>query len=68
MTEKEYKDLSVKEPWNTLLDAGCGSAPMITLLSEKYPDRNYTGIDLTPKMIEQAKKKNILHAGYSEGL
>ena len=67
MTEKEYKDLSVKEftkaaedyetdkagiyemckadypdilfelekePWDTLLDAGCGPAPMITLLSE----------------------------------
>ena len=32
---------------------------MISLLSEKYPDRHYTGLDLTPAMIEQAKKKNI---------
>lgn len=85
MTEKEYKDLSIKEftkaaesyetdkagiyemckndypdileelekePWDDLLDAGCGPAPMITLLVDKYPDRHYTGIDLTPKMIE----------------
>lgn len=100
MTEKEYKDLSVKEftkaaedyetdkagiyemckadypdilfelekePWDTLLDAGCGPAPMITLLSEKYPDRHYTGIDLTPKMIEQARKKNIPHSEFVVG-
>ena len=100
MTEKEYKDLSIKEftkaaedyetnkagiyemcktdypdilfelekePWDMLLDAGCGPAPMITLLSEKYPDRHYTGIDLTPKMIEQAKKKNIPNAEFVVG-
>ena len=24
-----------------MLDAGCGPAPMISLLSEKYPDRHY---------------------------
>ena len=32
---------------------------MISLLSEKYPNRHYTGLDLTLAMIEQAKKKNI---------
>ena len=37
-----------KEPFRDLLDAGCGPAPMISLLSEKYPDRHYTGLDLTP--------------------
>lgn len=96
MTEKEYKDLSVKEftkaaedyetdkagiyemckadypdilfelekePWDTLLDAGCGPAPMITLLSEKYPDRHYTGIDLTPKMIESGQEKEYPQCG-----
>jgi len=100
MTEKEYKDLSVKEftkaaknyetdkagiyemckkdypdileeiekePWDSLLDAGCGPAPMITLLTEKYPDKHYTGIDLTPKMIEEAKKKNIPNADFVVG-
>lgn len=100
MTEKEYKDLSIKEfteaartyetgkagiyeickkdypdileelekePWDSLLDAGCGPAPMIALLAEKYPDRHYTGIDLTPKMIEQAVKKNIPNADFVVG-
>lgn len=32
---------------------------MISLLSEKYPNRHYTGLDLTLAVIEQAKKKNI---------
>ena len=30
-----------KEDFSDLLDAGCGPAPMISLLSEKYPDRYY---------------------------
>ena len=32
---------------------------MLTLLHEKYPDKHYTGIDLTPKMIEVAKAKKM---------
>ena len=45
--------------YTELLDAGCGPAPMISLLSEKYPNRHYTGLDLTLAVIEQAKKKKI---------
>ena len=56
-----------KEPFRDLLDAGCGPAPMISLLAEKYPDRHYTGLDLTPAMIEQAKKKNIPNATFVVG-
>ena len=48
-----------KEPFRDLLDAGCGPAPMISLLAEKYPDRHYTGLDLTSAMIEQAKRKTF---------
>lgn len=44
-----------KERKLDLLDCGCGTGPMSSLLSEKYPDRQYTGLDLTPKMIEVAK-------------
>ena len=60
MCKKDYPDILKeleKEPFRDLLDAGCGPAPMISLLAEKYPDRHYTGLDLTPAMIEQAKKK-----------
>lgn len=34
---------------------------MISLLSEKYTNRHYTGLDLTLAVIEQAKKKKILY-------
>ena len=38
MCKKDYPDILEeleKEPFNDLLDAGCGPAPMISLLSEK---------------------------------
>ncbi len=60
--KKDYPDVLAeleKEPFTDLLDCGCGTAPMLTLLHEKYPDKHYTGIDLTPKMIEVAKAKKM---------
>ncbi len=62
MCKKDYPDVLAeleKEPFNDLLDCGCGTAPMLSLLHEKYPKKHYTGIDLTPKMIEMAKAKNM---------
>ena len=70
MCRKDYPDILEeleKEPFKDLLDAGCGPAPMISLLSEKYPDRKYTGLDLTPAMIEQAKQKNIPNTTFVVG-
>ena len=70
MCKKDYPDILEeleKEPFTDLLDAGCGPAPMISLLAEKYPDRHYTGLDLTPAMIEQAKKKNIPNTTFVVG-
>lgn len=60
--KKDYPDILAeieKEPFTDLLDAGCGTAPMISLLIERFPDAHFTGIDLTPKMIEVAKAKNL---------
>ena len=62
MCKKDYPDVLAeleKEDFTDLLDCGCGTAPMLSLLKKKYPDKNYTGIDLTPKMIEVAKAKNL---------
>ena len=91
-TEKEYKDLTVKEftkaaeiyetdhagiyemckednpyislelereDYHDLLDCGCGTGPMISLLYEKDPTKHYTGLDITPRMIEVGKSKNL---------
>ncbi len=62
MCKKDYPDVLAeleKEPFSDLLDCGCGTAPMLTLLHKKYPDKHYTGIDITPKMIEVAKRKRM---------
>lgn len=70
MCKKDYPDILEeleKEDFSDLLDAGCGPAPMISLLAEKYPDRHYTGLDLTPAMIEQAKSKHIPNAVFVVG-
>lgn len=48
-----------REEFRDLLDCGCGTGAMISLLYEKNPHRHYTGIDLTPKMIEVARAKSL---------
>ena len=48
-----------REPFQTLLDCGCGTAPMLSLLTECWPEREYTGIDLSPKMLEAARAKGL---------
>ena len=40
---------------------------MISLLSARYPDKHYTGLDLTPAMIEQARKKNLKNSTFVVG-
>ena len=70
LCKEDYPDILAeieKEPFETLLDAGCGPAPMLSLLSEKFPDRHYTGIDLTPKMIEVARRKNLPNTEFVMG-
>ncbi len=62
MCKKDYPDVLAeleKEEFTDLLDCGCGPAPMLRLLHEKYPEKHFTGIDLTPEMIEVARKKNM---------
>ncbi|MBQ7663766.1 MAG: methyltransferase domain-containing protein [Bacteroidaceae bacterium] len=59
---KDYPDILTeieKESFTDLLDAGCGTAPMLSLLTERFPDAHFTGIDITPKMIEVAKEKHL---------
>ncbi len=48
-----------QEDYRDLLDCGCGTGPMISLLYGKDPSKHYTGIDLTPKMIEVGKAKGL---------
>ena len=62
LCRKDYPDVLaevVKEPFFDLLDAGCGTGAMLGLFKRDHPDKNYTGIDLSEKMIEVAKRKHL---------
>ena len=56
-----------KEKFETLLDAGCATGPMLSLLTKEYPNKNYVGLDLSPKMIEIGKQKNLINTIFIEG-
>ena len=49
------------------MSCGCGTGPMIELLHEKYPDKHYTGLDLTPEMIHVAQAKNLSNTEFLVG-
>ncbi len=62
MCRKDYPDVmaeAVKESFSDLLDAGCGTGAMLGMFKRDYPDKNYTGVDLSEKMIETARRKRL---------
>lgn len=62
MCRKDYPDIlaeAAREPFTDMLDAGCGTGAMLGMFKKDCPDKNYTGIDLSEKMIETAKKKHL---------
>ena len=62
MCKEDYPYISSeleKEDYTDLLDCRCGTGPMISLLFEKDSSKNYTGIDITPRMIEVANAKGL---------
>lgn len=66
----DYPDIVaelVKEPFSSILDAGCGTGALLTLFHNDYPNVNYTGIDLSSKMIEVAKRKNLSNVIFIHG-
>lgn len=57
LKDKKYKKL---------LDIGCGTGLLIDLLSKEHK-AEFTGLDLSPKMLEEANKKEIKNAKFFEG-
>lgn len=70
MCKKDYPPILEeirKEKFESLLDAGCGTAPMLSLLTKEYPDKHYVGLDLTPEMIRKAKEKRLPNTEFVVG-
>lgn len=56
-----------KGEFEELLDVGCGTGPMVELLASEFAGKSYTGLDLTPRMIEVANAKAIDGARFVVG-
>ena len=56
-----------KESFTDVLDCGCGTGPMLELLHQKYPDKHYIGLDLTPEMIKVAQAKKLSNTEFIVG-
>ena len=58
----DYPDILAeikKEDFSDLLDVWCWTGPILSLLTQEFPDKHYVGLDLTPRMIEVAQKKKL---------
>lgn len=55
------------DPFDNVLDVGCGTGPVIELLAKKYPEKHFVGLDITPAMIEVAQSKGLSNADFLVG-
>ena len=55
------------DPFDSLLDVGCGTGPVVELLAKKYPEKHFVGLDITPAMIEAAQSKGLSNAEFVVG-
>lgn len=55
------------DPFDNVLDVGCGTGPVIELLAKKYPKKHFVGLDITPAMIEVAQSKRLSNADFLVG-
>ena len=50
------------EPFDTLLEYGCGPGANLSLLAEKYPEAAFVGLDISEVALREAiKRPNILY-------
>lgn len=48
-----------REPFEDVLDVGCGTGAVLELLNGEYPNKRLVGLDLTPGMIGVARAKQL---------
>lgn len=55
------------ESFEDVLDVGCGTGAVLELLHGEYPEKRLTGLDLTPRMIEMARAKQLENVRFIVG-
>lgn len=67
--DKSWRKKAIKEIIRSeaedILDIACGTGDMAIMMAKSMPGVNITGIDLSPKMLEEGRRK-IIHEGLSE--
>jgi SAM-dependent methyltransferase len=53
----DFRAITVKYPFNDVLEIGCGPGFDLAWFAETYPENSFTGIDISPKMVELAKTR-----------
>lgn len=67
--DRQYVRNLLPEYIETFLDVACGAAPEYIGLSEQKPYIKYTGVDITPRLVEYCNNKNInVQLGSAEDL
>lgn len=56
VTQKILERANLK-PRDKILDIGCGTGELLFKMRAKEPHADFTGVDVSPDMVEQAKKK-----------
>jgi ubiquinone/menaquinone biosynthesis C-methylase UbiE len=57
--DRQFMRKQWKMPFSTLLDAGCGACPEYFGLKEAFPEVEYTGLDVTPKLVKFNQDRGI---------
>ncbi len=53
---QKIADLIQLQPGDKVLDVGCGPGEILRLLCLKYPDHEFTGLDMDPEILAIARK------------
>jgi SAM-dependent methyltransferase len=53
----DFRQITTRYPFKNALEIGCGPGFDVTWFAREFPDRHITGIDISPKMVESAKKR-----------
>ena len=50
-----------------ILDVGCGTGALLEKLRNRFEDADLCGVDISPKMLDVARSRNIANAVFAEG-
>ena len=53
----DFRAITVKYPFQNALEIGCGPGFDVAWFAHNYPEKQITGIDISPKMVSSAKKR-----------